>query len=144
MIELEQVLIEQLETRVMKHTFFFDYIYYRVSKFYFRWDGRTGATGLAAVTMIQVFLIIDFSVILTRSLFDRYVFAPYTNQIAMLFFVIVVGLMVVNYRKYVGRYNELKRAWQNERQSVRSLKGFLVIMSIIIPWLPLILLGLIS
>jgi hypothetical protein len=128
----------------MKHPFFFDYIYYRVTKAYFKWDGRTGATGLAAVTMIQVFLITDFAVILTRAFLDRYVFAPYANQIATLFFGIVVVLMILNYRRYVGRYSKLKIYWKEEQPNVRRMKGFLVVVSIILPWVPLILLGLLD
>ena len=73
-----------------------------------------------------------------------YFFAPYANQVGVLFFVAIVSLMILNYRKYSGTYNKLKSYWKDEPVKVRRVKGLLVILSIVLPWVPLILIGILS
>lgn len=125
----------------MKPTFFFDYIYYRITKTYFKWDGRTGTTAIAAITLIQVFLLIDITVYAAQFFFGRYFFSPYKEKIAFIFFIIILGLMFYNYRKYSGSYNKFKSFWKDEPESKKVFKGFMVVLSIIMPWVPLILLS---
>jgi len=122
-------------------SFFFDYIYYRVTQFYFKWDGRTGGTAIVAVSMIQTLLVGDIAIFLLRLVFDRSDTAPYAKTIAYFFGGILVLLMIYNYRKYNGSYNKFRSFWREETNSQRLVKGFFVIASLIIPWIPILLIG---
>lgn len=121
--------------------FYFDYIYYRITKFYFKWDGRTGATGLISVVMIQSLVIIDIGVSILRLFKTREettVYLPYGKWIIIFLFLV---LLIYNYRKYNGKYNVFRFHWKDEPGKTYLLKGLLVILSLILPWIPLILMG---
>ena len=92
----------------MKFNFFFDYIYYRIAKAYYKWDGRTGTTGIAAVTMIQMFLIIDIFALVSKFFFDKFFFKPYVQQVSVVFILVIAIIFVLNYWKYNGSFNSLK------------------------------------
>lgn len=47
---------------------------------------------------------------------------------------VICGLLLyINYHKYVGKYNNLRFKWKDEDPKKRSLKGVLVIISLILP-----------
>lgn len=50
-------------------------------------------------------------------------------------------LLIYNYQKYNGKYNKLRLYWKEETRHTRISKGFLVVNSLILPWIPLILMG---
>lgn len=123
------------------YPFFFDYIYYRVIQVYFKWDGRNGATALIGVVMIQTLLILDVIAFVTRLFLSRQETVYYANTgkwFAILLFII---LMFYNYSKYQGRYNKLRLFWKNEDRATRIRKGILVLLALIVPWMPLVLIG---
>ena len=123
----------------MKFNFFFDYIYYRIAKAYYKWDGRTGTTGIAAVTMIQMFLIIDIF-----ALVSKFFFKPYVQQVSVVFILVIAIIFVFNYWKYNGSFNKFKGHWKNESEKRRIWKGLLIALSFFIPLIPLLLLTLLS
>ena len=121
--------------------FYFDYIYYRITQFYFKWDGRTGGTAIVAISMIQTLLVGDIFVFFSRLSFNRDDTAPYSKMIGYVFVLILVLLVIYNYHKYDGNYNRLKLYWKEETGKLRLVRGFLVIISLLLPWLPIILIG---
>lgn len=121
--------------------FFFEYIYYRITQFYFKWDGRTGGTAIVAISMIQTLLIGDIVVFLSRLLLERSDTSPYSKTIAYFFGIILMILVIYNYRKYNGRYNKFRSFWKKETRRERFFKGVLVIISLICPWIPIIIIG---
>lgn len=117
--------------------FFFDYIYYRVTKAYFKWDGRTGGTAIVGVSMIQLLTILNVLLFIRRVVFgtgigDIYPFEKWgiLGTLALLVF--------YNYNKYNGSYNKFKRYWKDEPRATRVFKGILVVMSLVFPWVLLI------
>jgi membrane protein YdbS with pleckstrin-like domain len=123
------------------YCFYFDYIYFRITQAFFKWDGRTGATGIIAITMVQLLLLMDFFVFIMRIFYDR---NETKNHLFLGKFVILVLyaiLFIYNYRKYNGKYNKLRFYWKDEPRRVRIYKGFLVIISLVLPWIPIILIG---
>ena len=46
--------------------FFFDYIFYKVTQFYFKWDGRRGITAIVAICMIELMVLIDILLLVFR------------------------------------------------------------------------------
>jgi hypothetical protein len=125
----------------MRPTFFFDYIFYRVNDFYFKWDGKGTSTAIAAVSMVQSFMIADIIGFTLRILFDRDQTAPYAKAIALTWATLTFGIFIWNYVKFNDKYEQLKDYWKNESLNQSRLKGLLVILSIVLPWIPLILIG---
>ena len=116
---------------------FFDYIYYRVAKAYFKWDGRDGATGIIAVGMIQgvVFLFVAglfMHLFLTEGQELRFKEVITPKQFAG---VVMLVFIAFNYFKYRKRYDELNQKWENEPKSTRRRNGILVVISMIAPFL---------
>jgi len=124
-----------------KPTFYFDYVYFIIAKTYFRWDGSTGITAVIIISMIQSCLIGDLLALIITQFFNRSELAPFSKQAGYFGVFIVFLCCFMNYRKYDGKYKELRDYWSYETRSVRFVKGFLVIISIIIPWLPMIIIG---
>ena len=119
----------------------FEYIYYRLTKAYFKWDGRTGITAIIAVSMIQTLLFADLVTLVTRGFLNRVETAPYSKIIAYTFGVIMVIIIWINYNRYNGQYNMLSSRWKNETRRERILKGILVVILLILPWIPIIIIG---
>jgi len=112
----------------------FDYIFYKITKTYFKLDGRTGTTGIAAVTLVQGLLLCDilFLVILLLSLGDL---TKYKKEITFTFAIIILALFALNFYRYKDKYNKLKSKWKNQGEFKSLLGDILVILSIIIPFI---------
>lgn len=112
---------------------YLDYIYYRVTKAYMKWDGETGITGIMAVSLIVSMLFIDLYGIIHLTFF----FEKYGNQDKDLGKPIILVLMllitITFYIRYRKQYKELKRRWANETKDQRLIRGFLVILAILLP-----------
>jgi hypothetical protein len=126
------------------HNFFFDYIYYRITRTYFKWDGRTGGTAIVAISLMESLVILDIMILITQFFFDRLFFAPYAKVITPIAFALLFGFGFFNYRKYNGTYNKFRSYWKNESESAQTLKGFLVVASIFLPFVPLILISILN
>ncbi|RZL36236.1 MAG: hypothetical protein EOP00_29665, partial [Pedobacter sp.] len=94
--------------------FFFDYFYYRITKLFFKKDGRTGATAIVLISLMQtlsLWLITGDPILgyyLTIDESDKY--AKYIGYIGGLIFLII---FFINYKKYNGKYNKFRFHWQN-------------------------------
>jgi membrane protein YdbS with pleckstrin-like domain len=119
----------------------FDYIYYRMTKAYFKWDGRTGITAIIGISMIQTLLLGDIVTLAIRLNIARSDTAPYSKMIAYAFAAILVILIITNYKKYNGQYNRLRLRWKSETKSEKIVRGILVCLSLIVPWIPIVLIG---
>jgi ABC-type Fe3+ transport system permease subunit len=112
---------------------YLDYIYYRVTKAYMKWDGETGITGIMAVSLIVSMLFIDLYGVIHLAFF----FEKYGNQDKDLGKPIILVLMllitITFYIRYRKQYKELKTRWANETKDQRLIRGFLVILAILLP-----------
>jgi hypothetical protein len=124
-----------------KPKFFFDYIYYKLTKFYFKWDGSTGITAIVAISMIQICLVGDILAIVIRSIFERDETSLYSKYIGYSGAFLSIAFCVLNYYKYNGRYKDFRDYWQSESKSISDFKNVLIILSLILPWVPIILIG---
>jgi len=122
---------------------YLDYIYYRVTKAYMKWDGETGITGIMAVSLIVSMLFIDlYGVIHLTFFFDNYgnQYKDAGKPIVVVLMLLIILIFYIRYRK---RYKELKRIWANETKKQKLSRGFLVILAILLPiLLPILYLSL--
>ncbi|HRF34092.1 MAG TPA: hypothetical protein PLM56_11385 [Cyclobacteriaceae bacterium] len=110
----------------------FDYIFYKITKAYFKLDGRTGATGIAGVTIVQCFLLADIFFFIVR-LLKIVDLTPYSKIITSIASIVILGLFALNYHRYHQRYNKLRFLWKSETEFQSSLGGIFVFFSILLP-----------
>lgn len=121
--------------------FFFDYIYYRVAKFYFKREGRNSISAILFVTLIQALLIIIILGILYKTVIPQNIVEKmysFSKPVAM---ILVGTLSFVNYYKFKNKYFIYKSYWKNDSKKIEFIKGILVLLSGILPWIPIVLLG---
>jgi len=112
---------------------YLDYIYYRVTKAYMKWDGETGITGIMAVSLIVSMLFIDlYGIIHLTFFFDKYG-NQYKEAVKPVVVVLMLLIILIFYIRYRKRYNELKRKWMYETKNQKLTRGFLVILAILLP-----------
>jgi H+/Cl- antiporter ClcA len=123
--------------------FFFDYIYYRLLQFYFKWDGRNGITAVIGVSMIQCLVLVDVMLWGERFIYSKKQIISDQNakMVAYLGVAVLFGLIAFNYFKYRNKFNSFRNRWKQESSRSRRLKGFAVLACLILPWIPLVLLG---
>ena len=122
-----------------KNSFFFEYIYYRLNSFYFKWDGRNGFTSIIGVSMIQSILLGDVILLILKVFLTDYEISLYSKSLSYGVIFIFLIICFVNSYKYKNRFNEFKTFWKNETAIQRRYKGGLVVFSLIMPWILLVL-----
>lgn len=125
---------------IVKHLrTFLDYNYYRVARFYFRREGTNAATALVHVSLIvsTTFApIIIFSLIIFFAKFS----IPwgtgkgFIKIFAIIYYLLIYFIISRHYRER-GIYLILRDRWYSESKRKRVLKGFGVILSILVPLL---------
>ena len=112
---------------------YLDYVYYRVTKAYMKWDGETGITGIISVSLIVSMIVIDlYGVIHLLFFFEKYgnQYKDAGKPLVVVFMLLILFVFYIRYRK---RYKELKRRWANETKNQRLIRGILVILAILLP-----------
>lgn len=125
-------------------TTWFDYIYYRSSLTYrfFKDDGNLSPT--LVVVAIKGILAVDIGV-LALKIFTNQEFIDRTSN-AQNSVTIVVALLILylDYNHYNGKFELFHEKWKEESKSQRILKGFLVFLTFIAPWVPFIVMSVIN
>ena len=114
---------------------FFDYIYYRVAKFYFKSDGLSANRAIISISSIQVLSVLSLILIISHpflTLDDTKAFG-YGPEILIgcsFFFI-----CFLNERKYKGTFLNFRELWINEPQQIKFWRGIGVVLSLLLPWI---------
>lgn len=111
----------------------FDYMFYRLAKFYYRWDRRTAITAIIALSFAQACALGWVWVSLLRSAYSRQETAPYSKSFSAVGTVTLVALILLNGWRYHNRYVLLRERWQGEAPVLRVLKGSGVLLLLVLP-----------
>ena len=113
-------------------SFFFDYIYYRITQFYFKWDGRRGITALASICLIELMLLIDILLLYLKVVngTTKRQAHPIEQWLFVAFYIIIY---IYNNKKYGDNYNKYRYYWKDEPPGKRFYKGFFVILALVTP-----------
>lgn len=112
---------------------FFNYIFYRIAQLRFKRDGTKAGTAVTLVSLLQTILL-EFIIQPTfMFLFTKSELAIHSKQLGWLAGLIFIVLLILNYRKYSGKYEEYQAYWQNESSGARFYKGMLVLLCFILP-----------
>jgi len=121
--------------------FYFDYIYYRMYKAFFKWDGAGAYRALLGITMIQTLLFSEVVIVLIRIFFSHQQLKPFGKILAWSLLIIGIIFYILNYKAHKGKYNEYDSYWKAESENKKILKGILVILSLTVPWVLFILMA---
>jgi uncharacterized membrane protein len=121
--------------------FFFDYVYYRITKVYFKWDGRKGITSIVAIAMVQVVLVMIFLALLSLVFFTTEEISSAPNSCKYALIIPYLFFSVMAFRKFGEKYNQYRKYRKDETKGVRFFKGLGVILTLILPWVLFILIA---
>lgn len=116
----------------------FDYIYYTLSKFYYKWDNEGNVTAVLGVTMLQTLLASNLIFIVIKIFFTKEEIQGF-NWLKVIGICLFIALEIYNHIKYKGKYSVLKDRWRNESKKQKFWRRLIVILALITPWVSLIL-----
>jgi hypothetical protein len=119
----------------MKRYFYFDYIFYRVCKAYEKRSKTKEVYGVTIISLTLTILLIDIIFILSKIIipFSRYKIYSQRYEYVFITFLIIIGLF--SYFRYIRKFEILDGYWKNEVKNSRILKGYVVLISLIAPWI---------
>jgi hypothetical protein len=127
-----------LKAIVLAMNFYFDYVYYRISKLYLKYDKGRGVYGYLYILMTEGILLMDLLIFLERFFFTTQQIQGSKTIGPIIATISILPFGVFNYVKYIlpkGKYEQFDNYWKNEPKAKRIIKGFLIFISLIIPWL---------
>lgn len=120
---------------------FFDYVFYRIAKFYYKWDGSTANTATVGLSLVQV-LYIGLMVIGTiGSIYSRDDTYRYSKTMGSVGVGILMALIILNSIVYNDRYILLRRRWGTEPNPRKLVRGMGVLFFMLFPLLGMLFLG---
>ena len=120
---------------------FFGYIYYRVNKVYFKWDGRRGFTSLLAVSMIQIMWPFILFALVSKFIWLPGELSSYKQEIKIFVLAIFAIIIFVNYLVYDQTFHLYRRKFSAEDQKKAVTRGVGIVLLLVLPWilLPIII-----
>ncbi|MFI5452038.1 hypothetical protein ACHMWN_07745 [Pedobacter sp. UC225_61] len=112
----------------------FAYIFYSMTKFYLKWDGKKGIVAVCGVSMIQTLLLADLCIFLMKFYFEQDEIKPYSKIVSYFFGLFFFILSTINEYYYKNKYDKFRLYWKDETDSQKISRGFLVVVSLIVPW----------
>ena len=94
--------------------------------------------------MIKLTLFLDLVAVIFALFFSRNEISAHKEiQIygKWVILIVFITLLLLTKRRYDGSYNSLRFYWKDESKSAVFYKGVLVILSLVLPWIPILLLG---
>ena len=116
----------------------FDYIFYRIAKFYYKRDGSSAFRAVAILSVLQGMLIVDLFLLIRILFLNQSDVQDYIKYGRMIGIALAILLIVLNYFYFRNRYWKLSDQWrekEKENPMIRNARGWLVIFAIILPFL---------
>ena len=114
--------------------FYFDYFYYRIMKLFLKYPTDRGVRAIFLISLMQSMIVISLIEGCLPLFLGKSAIAEILSQIIWLIVFVVFGLFFFNFLNYQGRYNEFEHYWKNETQQKKTIKGLLIIISLLIPF----------
>jgi arginine exporter protein ArgO len=119
-------------------TVWFNYIFYRSSLTYRYFKDDSSLSPTLVVVVIKGMFAVDLIVLIQKT-FASQEFIDRTSSATIS--IITVGALLIlylDYNRFDGKFEQLHEKWKNESRTERVLKGFLVFITFIVPWVPFI------
>jgi hypothetical protein len=118
----------------LSNGFFFEYFYYRIAQFYWRWEKENSSRAVIAISMLESMTICNSAIILLRIFFRKNQITPFSKVLGISSIIIFLFFLVYNTNKYYNKFDSYKAEWQDEPKSTRVKKGLLILLLLVIPW----------
>lgn len=112
-----------------------------MTKAYFKWDGRNGITSIIGVSMVQSMMIGNLLAFLFGLFFTKAELSHYSKELAFTWATAFIVFIIYNSKRYKNKYNFFKSYWRDETNNQKVFRGFLVILSLILPWISIIVMS---
>jgi hypothetical protein len=105
-----------------------DYAFYRVARFYYKWDGRRGITAIMAISLYEglVFLSVYYTL---STLLSSNPYPPFNYK--LVFGTLIVAIIGANMKIYSNRYNKLHLRWKDEARGDKIKHTFYLFASLV-------------
>ena len=110
---------------------FFDYIYYRLARLYFKTDGKDSIAPIALLTLIQIFICIDFLSLIYFEILSKAFSKPTLRLSKFLYVFVAILLLIYNYSRYKDKFNSFDDKWNERTKGVKITKGIMILLFII-------------
>jgi hypothetical protein len=111
----------------------FDYIFYRIAKFYFKKDGTHASTAVTLLSVFQSFLINIIFLLVVKSNLNSTELSNSTRTIGYFGAFITVIVILLNYYRYNKKYLNLRDRWYNYETTFQNrIRGALILFAFII------------
>ena len=119
-------------------------MYYRIYKFYYKWDKETGITAIVALSMFQSMSLNLIFIIVLKLFFSKWEIVPFSKLISWGGVILSLLLTIINQKYYSDKYEYLNSIWKNENRKIRKKRGWLVILLLATPIIILMYLGILN
>jgi riboflavin transporter FmnP len=116
---------------------FFDYIFYRIAKAYYKREGTDAFTASLLVGAMQATIICDIVLIIVRFFYSRQETSQHVTSIKYAAGIVIICLIILNYSKYKNRYAQFSERFSTSNE----LPTILIFLIALTPLFLLILLG---
>ena len=120
---------------------FFDYLFYRLAKFFYRRDGAFASRAVITVSTVQFMLPSAIMLFIQKSLYGRDTTSKYSKVEAICFTSVLVFVVGLNFFKYRDKYRVFREKWKDETGSQKRIRGVGIVFLVLASWASLILLG---
>jgi hypothetical protein len=122
----------------------FEYIFYRIAKFYYKRDGSRAFGAVAVVSVMQGVLFADIMIVVLNLFVENATRSEYVKYGRPIGYLLAFSLIAFNYWYFKDTYWKLSDRWREKETSAqRRMRGYLVVLSIFTPFILLILLGIV-
>ena len=122
----------------------FDYIYYRLNRFYLKRDNDSTFTAAMGVSMIQSMIILLIGMVFTRLLSTRTKFLEFGTPLTIIFSILFILLLIINMNRYRDKYSLFANRWSNEDIFTRQIRGLLVVVALLFPVILMVLFAIVN
>ena len=113
----------------------FDYMFFRIAKAYYRWDGKQGITAIFTISLFYCSLLFIPLITYTRAFYGKS-FLIYNESFIKPFLIILpLIILIFNTLRYWGKFDQLNEKYKNENLKSKKLKGILIIVTLSLPWI---------
>lgn len=120
----------------------FDYIYYRIAKFYFKRDGSSAFRAISILSILQCLLFSELIFFIIRIYVPISETEKYSKLSGNIGVAVALIFLLLNYLRYKGKYWQLSERWKNsDSPLIFKLKGLLVVLVILLPFIILVIMS---
>lgn len=113
----------------------YQYMYYRLASWYFRFEKKRNISYGASilVSLSQILILTDVISLLFLELYNQSERQLLMDKFKPYYIVVVLTITFVNDFRYKNKYDIFKEKWQNQNKRNKYIYGILIFLLLIIP-----------